>query len=230
MKISLLLIVIAVLAMPVCAQNVCAKDPSKCCGATSFANCPKDGCGADKKLSLKKNKTDKPASGDVTHKTITEIANFTTPANWKANTSRTLLEKWGEGDALEVTLYLKTVKHYNSGAEACNCNLKLDDNNDFHLVLVAQKTDPESSSLTAEITPRLRPDGWTLSKIQALANKKAYVRLTGWAMLDTQHIGKPTPVRKTHWEIHPVTKFEVCTTTKSDCDSGNGWKKLEDIP
>ena len=56
------------------------------------------------------------------------------------------------------------------------------------------------------------------------------MRVTGWAMLDTQHVGKATPVRKTHWEIHPVTKFEVCTITKPQCDGGSGWKNLEDIP
>jgi hypothetical protein len=49
-------------------------------------------------------------------------------------------------------------------------------------------------------------------------------------MLDTQHVGTNTPKRKTHWEIHPVSDFEVCTTTKAQCDAGNGWQKLEDMP
>ncbi|MGB7201391.1 MAG: hypothetical protein WBD16_03885 [Pyrinomonadaceae bacterium] len=48
-------------------------------------------------------------------------------------------------------------------------------------------------------------------------------------MPDTQHLNDTHPVRKTHWEIHPVTKFEVCTTTKTECDTGTGWKPLEDM-
>ena len=87
----------------------------------------------------------------------------------------------------------------------------------------------EKSSLTAEITPRRRNDKWTFDRLDTLAKAK-FVRVTGWAILDTQHVGKPTPVRKTHWEIHPVTKFEVCTTTKTECDAGTGWVELEDIP
>ncbi|MBK8304715.1 MAG: hypothetical protein IPK98_15445 [Chloracidobacterium sp.] len=50
------------------------------------------------------------------------------------------------------------------------------------------------------------------------------------AMLDTQHIGDKHPIRRTHWEIHPVTQLEVCTTTKSQCDAGTGWTPLEDMP
>lgn len=73
MKIVLLVFVMAFVAISAEAQDVCAKDPSKCCGATSFANCAKDCCGADKKLSLKNNKIDKPSSGDVTHKTIIDM-------------------------------------------------------------------------------------------------------------------------------------------------------------
>jgi hypothetical protein len=49
-------------------------------------------------------------------------------------------------------------------------------------------------------------------------------------MLDTHHVGTHIPVRKTHWEIHPVTKFEVCTTTKTACDAGSDWKLLEEMP
>jgi len=84
----------------------------------------------------------------------------------------------------------------------------------------------ERRSITAEITPRLRPDGWTIAKLRSLARRFAYVRVTGYAMLDTQHISKPID-RRSNWELHPVTKFEVCTTTVAECDSGAGWASLD---
>ncbi len=126
-------------------------------------------------------------------------------------------------------LYIKDAKNYSSGAESCNCNLKKTDNNDFHIVLVTRKNDPEERSLTAEISPRIRPAGWTIGKLRDLAEQKAFVRVTGWAMLDTQHVGDDVPRRRTHWEIHPVTKFEVCTSTVTQCRQGNGWEDLEDF-
>jgi hypothetical protein len=95
----------------------------KCCGATSFADCPVNGCGADLKLSAAKNRTDVPGDGMAQHKTIIEIAGFKHPASWKPNTGRAKLVKWGEGTPLEVTLYLKSVKNYADGAVACNCNI-----------------------------------------------------------------------------------------------------------
>lgn len=84
----------------------------------------------------------------------------------------------------------------------------------------------EKRSLTAEITPRLRPDGWTIEKLRDLARRFAMVRVTGWAMLDTQHIARPID-RRSNWELHPVTKFEICTATETECDAGTGWTNLE---
>lgn len=202
------------------------KTGKNCCGAASFADCADQGCGGDPLLNGKKNRTDNPAASAVNLFTILEIANFTHPASWSSGQPRTLLETWGEGRGLQVMLYIKAAKNYPSGAESCNCNLKGNDNNDFHIVLVTRKNDPEEKSLTAEISPRLRPAGWDIQKLRALATQKTFVRVTGWAMLDTQHVGKSTPKRKTHWEIHPVTSFEVCTATVTQCRQGEGWEDL----
>jgi hypothetical protein len=198
----------------------------KCCDATAFESCALEGCGGDPLLNTAKNRTDSPADGAAQHKTIIQIANFTHPASWSSGTGRALLVSWGEGTPVEVTLYIKKVKNYPSGLESSNCNISGDRNNDYHIVLVTAKNSAEKNSLTAEITPRLRQATWTYPRLRDLAGQKAYVRVTGWAMLDTQHVGRSVPKRKTHWEIHPVTKFEVCTTTKTDCDAGNGWEPL----
>ena len=94
----------------------------------------------------------------------------------------------------------------------------------------------EKLSLTAEITPRLRPNvalvgnGSPSDRIISLLRKYAreftYVRVTGWALLDTQHISRPID-RLSNWEIHPVTTFEVCTATVDQCKAGTGWMNIE---
>ncbi len=54
-----------------------------------------------------------------------------------------------------------------------------------------------------------------------------YVSVSGFLLLDTEHISKNGGPRMTIWEIHPVTRFEVCTTTKAKCDLGTGWKDID---
>ena len=208
--------------------------PGKCAGATSWKTCPRKGSNADLKLNSAKNRPDKPNDNDVTDKVISEIAVVKPPLSpgqkkWKSNADRTPLTDLIEGEALRVTLFLKHITTYPQGAEACNCNLNGERNNDFHIVLVAKRSDAEKKSLTAEISPRIRPAGWTSKKLKKLAKTHPLVRVTGWAMLDTQHVGSKVPVRATHWEIHPVTKFEVCMKTDQECMAGDGWKNLEDV-
>ncbi|MEO6655715.1 MAG: hypothetical protein ABIO36_06490, partial [Pyrinomonadaceae bacterium] len=206
--------VLAAFTFGVYGQSVCAVDskthkPKNCCNATSFGDCPADGCGVDLLLNTAKNRTDLPNEADVQQKTIAKIAAFKRPKKWSWNQSRALLESWGEGTPLRVTLFLQHVENYKAGAEACNCNLTGDGNNDYHLVLGRTANAPEKQSLTAEISPRIRRTNWDYDRLKELAKQKTYVRVTGWAMLGTQHIGDQHPIRRTHWEIHPVTKFEI---------------------
>lgn len=227
--------ILAAFTLGVYGQSVCAIDskthkPKKCCHATGFADCPANGCGVDLLLNTAKNRTDLPNETDVQQKTILQIAAFKRPKKWSWNQSRALLVKWGEGTPLRVTLFLQGVSKYADGAEACNCNLTGERNNDYHLVLGSTANAAEKQSLTAEITPRLRRKNWDYDHLKELAKQKTYVRVTGWAMLDTQHIGDAHPIRRTHWEIHPLTNLEVCTTTRPQCDTGTGWKPLEDMP
>jgi hypothetical protein len=205
------------------------KKPKSTCGATGFADCPLKGCGGDSQLNRKKNRRTKPAAADVVEWTLTDVVALKFPKEWTSGTQRTLLESWGEGKAVQVKAFIIHAKNYPSGMESCNCNLKLTENNDFHLVLVDSKKKSEKSSVTAEITPHIRPAGWTIKKLRALANDKAYVRVTGLAMLDTQHLKRPIK-RLTNWELHPVIGFEVCTETKAVCDQGSGWQDLAEFP
>jgi len=211
-----------------------AKKPKKkksTCGATSSqrdGDCLNVGCGGDRELNKRKNLLTAASSPETYTRSEFVILKF--PASWESGTKRKLLKDWGEGTAVVYEAYLLKVKHYADGMESCNCNLKEDVNNDFHLVTGHKKTTPEDDSITGEITPRFRPEGWTLKKLQKLAKDKAYVKLTGYLMLDTQHLNSNVPARITDWEIHPVTSFKVCTGSVASCKAGDNWQDLSDFP
>jgi hypothetical protein len=86
------------------------------------------------------------------------------------------------------------------GKESCNCGLSGITNTDFHLVLGKKPTTTEAKSVTGEITPRIKLNHpqWTKAKLNNIADDELEVRLTGYVLLDTQHIGKSTPVRSTN--------------------------------
>jgi hypothetical protein len=206
------------------------KKQKSTCGATSIAaaNCPKEGCGGDAELNRRKNLVT--AVTTPTEFRRQDFVTLTFPAKWQSGQNRTLLKDWGEGRPLVYEAFLLRVKPYKDGMEACNCNLKGDDNNDFHLVTGHKKTTAEDDSVTAEITPRFRPDGWTLTKLQQLAKQKAFVRIAGYLMLDTQHLNSDSPARVTDWEIQPVMSMQVCTGTVTSCKAGNNWQNLSNFP
>lgn len=201
------------------------------CGASGIANCAKEGCGGDPEMNKRKNLTTRPSGSEIETYRWIDFTKLRFPAKWKRGTNRKLLRDWGEGTPVEYEGYLVHVKNYPSGIEATNCNLKEDKNNDWHLVLQKNKTiNDERQSITAEVTPRIRPNGWTLKKVRKLARDRAYVKFVGYLFLDTQHLNGKEPKRITHWEIHPVTSFKVCTGSISSCKAGSNWQDLSDFP
>lgn len=205
-----------------------SSDPTKCCGVTSLGQCPIQGCGGDSNLNRRKNITDFPGTAIIEDIQFNDMLYLLYPESWTRGAERSLLTTWGEGRVVRLKVRIQEVKA--SGHETPNCGLKNQINSDFHIVLTRIKNQPEAQSITAEMTPRLRPEGWSLSKLRNLADNQAYVRVTGYLMLDTEHLNDARPIRYTHWEIHPVTAFEVCTLTKAKCDSGDGWVNLEQFP
>jgi hypothetical protein len=192
-------------------------------------DCPDTGCGpqADPELNKAKNRTDEPAASDVVSHTVDFMrTSLAQPKIWPAGSDRTSLRGAGqEGTPVVMKGYLWQVKKELTG-ESCNCKLKTLADTDLHLVIVARPNDPEATSVTVEMTPRVRAGGhpeFTFDNVKP--NKGKYVRVTGWLMLDTEHI-KRSLIRATNWELHPVMKFEVCTLTKAKCDAGNGWHNL----
>jgi hypothetical protein len=235
MRLSLIFLLLATLALaqePGVTPSICAP------GIHSIADCPDSGCGdiGDAFLNLAKNRTDIPAPGDVQDLSITDLASISQPASWKTGTARDSIVGPGrEGTPVRLVGRLKIVKREHK--ETCNCELNSVTDTDVHLVVVRTLSDPEEKSVTFEITPRVRAAGhpnWVFHQVLPLQGK--LVQVTGWLMLDTGHLhpssllpGEHPRVslkRLTNWEIHPVTKLEVCHSTITACKAGQGWQEF----
>jgi hypothetical protein len=210
--------------------------PTKCpSGITGIAGCPVDGCGgvSDALLNDAKNRTDSPTS-EPSNLKVPDMVAIEEPEDWLTGQDRGDLSA-NEGRPVQLMGYLSIVKTETSG-ETCNCELHKQVDTDLHLAIVEHKNDAEEDSVTAEITPRIRlasHPSWANANVVKLKGK--FVRVTGWLMLDTAHLphtkkvnaddhaGSPV-TRATNWEVHPVTKLEVCTSTAKSCMKGTGWR------
>ncbi len=195
-----------------------------CAGINSLSECLMTGCGGgDGELNKRKNRTAVPSAANILSRTLDQIRGWQQPVSWQSGGDRVSLA-FREDKAVAVMAYLRDARK--SGKESTNCKLRGEANNDFHLDLISNPDAPRASAVAAEITPRFRPAGWDFEKLDSLGEDTRFVRVTGWITLDTMHISNPL-VRATNWEIHPVTKFEVCTSTVTRCRSGIGWVLLE---
>jgi len=63
-----------------------------------------------------------------------------------------------------------------------------------------------------------------------------YVRVTRWLIRDTKHIRQSRILsgmrlnkslkRSTNWEVHTVTKLEVCRKSLTACNADQGWEEF----
>lgn len=100
--------------------------------------------------------------------------------------------------------------------ETCNCGRK--DLQDMHIDVVQRRSHAgnKRQNFVVEITPRWEGE---LGKIKAVrkAIKGKCVEFTGWLFYDSIHAdeaentapGRKGNWRKTAWEVHPVTSYEV---------------------
>jgi hypothetical protein len=67
-----------------------------------------------------------------------------------------------------------------------------------------------TDQLITEVTPGIREQhpGYTFEALRALCGTPTEVRLSGWLLYDSPHKGDGG--RSTPWEVHPVTRVEVC--------------------
>jgi len=214
--------------------------------ATSLAQCDTKfdmkGCdGSDGDLNQRKNKTTVPASfRDVSYPDMIQMKE---PASWSAaEDDRSTLETnlidgtvLKEGAAIRVYGYLRYARK--EGPESCNCRLgKGSDEKarllqDIHLAITNKKGTSEKRSFTAEITPRVRAGANNPKELiwNSVRNYEGlFVRVSGYLMLDTEHLHESTPARKKSWEVHPVIKFEVCAVDAQNCSKTGtaGWRTV----
>ncbi len=214
--------------------------PTTECSAniTNIADCPEAGCGenGDSELNRAKNRIDVPGQSDIQHMTFASMRSLAQPLRWNPGDDRSSIKGPGkEGTHVDLKGFLIKIKP--EGGESCNCGLTRRVDTDVHLALVAAPEDGEETSVTAELTPRVRANGhpdWLYAKVKDLEGE--FIRVTGWLMLDTkhirqtqflpnEHINRPL-TRATNWEVHPVLKLEVCHQSIAACNANQGWEEF----
>ena len=206
-------------------------------GVASIAECPDTGCGDNGDALLNRAKNLVPTITTTVVKTLDSIREMAQPTRWNTGASRTSITGPGkEGTAVEVKGFVLAVKP--QGGESCNCELTHRDQTDVHFALVDDLEEDETTSITAEVTPRVRDAGhpnWVYKNLKDLEGE--YVKVVGMLMLDTKHISQTARLegerrnkglkRATNWEVHPITAIWRCTRSKRSCDRGNGWEAVE---
>jgi tetratricopeptide (TPR) repeat protein len=172
-------------------------------------------------------------------------AAVTQPQRQAAKTSRTVLKNvagnLGEGALVQFAGYVLDAHVSNvAKGELVNCTIGGELFNDIHIDLVATpEQDDACQSVTAEMSPHLRPETWTALPSMTI---KRQVRVTGPLFFDGSHrachgTARPSPNRISVWEIHPVYQFEVCrnkppATCKIDDDDSwiplDQWRSSDD--
>ncbi|MCU1264845.1 MAG: hypothetical protein JWM21_1163 [Acidobacteria bacterium] len=144
--------------------------------------------------------------------------------------------KLGEGTLVQLVAFVKDAHNSNVGAgEKVNCKLTKKEENDIHIELMPDQTeDDPCKSVTAEMSPHFRPEGW--NDLVRLKLERP-VRITGSLFFDNSHQPcrgdkRPNPKRISLWEIHPVYQFEICkvkpkSPTECDVKTDSQWIPLD---
>ncbi|MBV9761851.1 MAG: hypothetical protein JO340_14920 [Acidobacteriaceae bacterium] len=162
-----------------------------------------------------------------------------------------------EGQVASLIGYLYYAQ-YGGKSESVNCQLGDPDEIDFHIGIgfdptlagklsQHQRLTPdenatlEPTSVIVEMTPHYRahfePD-WTLDALKNVLGRQ--VRVTGQLLIDNEHVAGNANCGAPHadtskcwrfsaWELHPVTKFEICQSDSQPCAAGD-WVALEAMP
>lgn len=146
--------------------------------------------------------------------------------------NRAPLRQMGEGNLVAFRGYVLNARQ--EGPESVNCGRNVPNQPAFHDIHISVGDQPaadECSGFVAEMIPHGRPASWTVEHVLKLKNASVPIRVTGQLMFDSSHVpcsgGRPVqsnPARASLWEIHPIYRFEVCT---SDCEGAGKWVSLE---
>lgn len=138
--------------------------------------------------------------------------------------NRTKLHQIGEGRLVSLIGYVQIARQ--EGAESVNCGKNVPNaavRHDIHISLVPTRQEQnECHCVVVEMSPHHRPADWTAAAVNRLKNVSVPVRVTGQLMFDSSHLPcqndagvRTNPKRFSLWEIHPIYKFEVCTSNCS---------------
>ncbi len=207
---------------------------SKACRNT-LADCPRKGCGGgDLLLNAKKNRLD-PPSTPLQSMTFMDFLHLEEerPSHWIQNQARDEVEQLGEDTPVMLAGFL--LGAHEGSPETCNCKLSGEANNDYHINIVERSGDRMRDSVVVEMTPKMRASipEWTLPRINGLVTNPVnppLVRVSGYLLFDSEHVSRSGGERATIWEIHPVTKFEVCPAGNCTVDATAGWNDIRTIP
>jgi hypothetical protein len=195
-------------------------------GAGEPAPCGPTGDDAGNQTNLRKNRTDVPASLHAV--TWDAISGLSFPhdqppkrADWSGDALAAIMPF--EGVAVTVTGFI-VHKVKVEGKESTNCHWSGSTEVDWHIPLVKQAGDAEGTAIVVEATPRVRQGHpkWTPAALQPWVNSSNPVRISGWLMLDPEHLAMIGQFRSTLWEVHPITRIEVF--------SGGQWVDLDNLP
>ena len=186
----------------------------------SEGSCPPTGNGFDPVQYSMKNRADTPTSlHDVTW---SAIDNLPFPGKTDGAWAPKHRKDWNqgflsvvapfEGIPVRVVGYLVAIKPQNGGSgEGTNCKFTRAGNVDAHLALVKEVGDAEKESIVIEWTPRFtqKHPKWTKTRLLPWLDSDKAVRISGFLMVDPDHVNHLGRYRRTLWEVHPITKIEV---------------------
>jgi len=194
--------------------------------------CPANGDGSDPAQYILKNRGDVPPTyHDVTFNAVDELPFPGKGGNAKAPANR---RNWlpkhfaitdpYESIPIRVEGFIKVIRDQKKSTpgkgEGTNCGFVTLGNIDAHIALLKKNSDPESKAIVVEWTPRFTRAhaNWISEKLGTWINTGKRVRISGWLMIDPNHLNHITGVmingqlrkfRHTLWEIHPITRIEV---------------------
>jgi len=177
---------------------------------TEQGDCGPAGKGGDKATNLLKNRTDVPSvARDMTIDAMTqlEIPEVARQRDKWDPAQTAAIKSIGEGQAVRIHGFLVRVK--NERGTTADCEFA--NYGDWHLAIAPSSENEKGDFVLAVAGPRIRllHSNWSLPRLQALAESKSPVRVTGWLFFDQQHPTQgPLKIASTPWEIRPAVKIE----------------------
>jgi hypothetical protein len=228
--------------------------------ADSFANCRPEGCGTPGSDQAILNSTKRRQPSETITRTLSfadlrslqqKANNLVGQHNQLTQVERDSLVNLSvtsgtvsEGRLVKVRGFLAAglEPHANTSGESVNCRFTQSENNDFHISVVENAGEDEFKGIVVEMIPQARNPGWTLAKLINVRQQGKRVLVIGALFYDNIHTVNDDPnhpiggqpKRVSLWEVHPITKFFVCTKAGNNCNAGStgvssGWKRLEDF-